>query len=324
MRIAIVGATGALGGDVLAALDDTRLAIDALVPIATDRSLGTEVEFLGDSVGIETSLSALRGVDLAFLCAPAAVSLDATRVCLRAKVFALDCSGALALSTDVPLVAELPAPDASVLGAPVLAIPPGASLAAARVLGPLHRALGITRVTATLLESASGAGRAGAQALSEETIALLSQQDAPEVPALGHPVAFDVLPWIGTIDDDGETAAERTFAGVVGRVLGGVPVSVTAVRTPVFCGEGLVIALETAQPASVAAAIEALAKTDGLELGAPAPTTRASAGSDLVHVGRIRRDPTRENGLLLWIAADGLRLTAAHAVRVAEARFARV
>ena len=321
MRIAVVGATGALGGELFAALDDARLPVDAIVPIATDRSLGTDVDFQGLAVPVETSLAALRGADLAFLCAPPDASLEATRLCLQAKVPAIDCAGALAGAAEVPLVAELPVGPA--LDAPVLAIPPGVALAAARVLGPLHRALGISRVAATVLESASGAGRAGVHALSEETIALLSQREAPDPPALGHPVAFDVLPWTGTIEGDGDTAAERRFAVIVGRLLGGAPVAATIVRAPVFCGDALVLAVETAQPASAAAAIEALAKADDVELGAPAPTTRAAAGSEAVHVGRIRRDASRPGGLLLWAAADGLRLTAAHAVRVAEARFGR-
>jgi len=324
MRVVVVGATGALGGELLAALDETRLAIDSLVPIATERSIGTDVEFQGASMPVETTLDAVRGAQLAFLCAPASASLEATRVCLHAKVPAIDCSGALALSPEVPLVAELHAPGTPPLDAPLLALAPGASLAAARVLGPIARTFGLSRVVATLLESASAAGRMGVHALSEETIALLSQQDAPDPPALGHPVAFDVVPWIGEIDEAGASAAERSFAAIVGRALGGVPIAVTALRMPVFCGEGVSLAIETVQPVEVSAALELLAKQDGIELGSAVPTTRAAAGSEAVHVGRVRRDPTRESGLLLWIAADGVRLTAAHAVRVAEARFARV
>ena len=325
MRVAVVGATGALGGELLSVLDETRLPIDALVPIATDRSLGADVEFQGMSMAVETSLAALRGADLAFLCAPPSASLEATRLCLHGKVVVVDASGALASAPEVPLVAELHVAGAPALDAPALAIPPGLALAAARVLGPLHRALGgVAHVGATLLASASAAGRAGVSALSDETIALLSQSDAPDPPALGHPIAFDVLPWDGAIDDTDTTPGERAFETVIGRVLGGAPVSATALRVPVFCGDSAVLAVEATGPATVAAAIEALAKAEGLELGAPAPTTRAAAGSADVHVGRIRRDPARERGVLLWLAADGLRLTAAHAVRVAEARFGRV
>jgi aspartate-semialdehyde dehydrogenase len=323
MRVAVVGATGALGTELLSLLDDSRLPIDAIVPIATDRSLGTDVEFQGAVLPVETELAALRGVDVAFLCAPPAASLEAVRIALRASIPALDCSGALAASAEVPLVAELGVPGAAALDAPVLAIPPGASLACARVLGPVARDLGLRRILVTLVESASGAGRAGVQALSEETIALLSQHDAPE-PALGHPIAFDVVPWIGEIDATGASSVETGFAAVLGRALGAVPIGVTALRAPVFCGEGAALAIETNEPASIERVVELLAKADGVELGTPAPTTRAAAGSDRVLVGRLRRDPSCANGILLWLAQDGLRLTAAHAVAVAEARFRRV
>jgi aspartate-semialdehyde dehydrogenase len=325
MRVAIVGASGALGGEVLAALDETRLPIDALVPIATERSLGNDVEFRGESIPIETELAKLRGVDLAFLCAPPAATLEAVRAALRAEVPAIDCSGALAANPDVPLVSELGVATSPALDVPLVALPTGAALACARVLAPLGRALGLRRVIATLLESASGAGRAGVLALSEETIALLSQQESPDPAALGHPVAFDVLPWIGEIDDAGVSAAEHALAAVLARALGPeVGIALTALRIPVFCGEGISLAAEFAEDVSLARIIELLAKVDGLDLGLPAPTTRAAAGSDDVFVGRVRRDPSCERGALLWLAADGLALTATHAVRVAEARFRRV
>jgi aspartate-semialdehyde dehydrogenase len=324
MRIAVVGATGALGAELLAALDEAELPLAKLVPIATDRSLGTDVEMRGDVVSVETELSALRGADLAFLCAPPAASLEAARLALQARIAAIDCSGALALRSEVPLVAELGVPGGAPLDAPILAVPPGVSLACARVLGPLGRAFGLRRAIATVLESASGSGRAGVQTLSEETIALLSQQDLPEPSALGHPVAFDVLPWAGEIDDEGTSAGERALSAVLARALGDVAIAATVVRVPVFCGEGVSLAVETGESTGLARIVELLAKTEGVDLASPAPTSRGAAGAERVHVGRLRADPSHERGVLLWLATDGLRLTAAHAVRVAEARFRRV
>jgi len=320
MRVAVVGATGALGSELLGALDDAHLPISTLVPIATDRSLGSEVELRGEALAVETDLERLHDADLVFLCAPAPASLEAARLALRARVAAIDCSGALAGNADVPLVAELGVPGAPALDAPILAVPPGASLACARVLGPIARAFGLRRVVATFLESASGAGRAGIQALSEETIALLSQQELPDPPTL----AFDVSSAIGEIDDAGGSAWERAFGTVLTRALGAVPLATTALRVPVFCGEGVSLAVDLAEPVELARIVELLAKADGLDLGSPAPSTRAAAGSEDVHVGRLRRDPSSEQGVLLFLTADGLRLTAAHAVRVAEARFRRV
>jgi aspartate-semialdehyde dehydrogenase len=345
VRIAIVGATGSLGAELLAVLDESSLAVTALVPIGTERSLGTEVEFRGGVFPVETELSALRGADFAFLCAPAAVSLEAARSLLRARVGAIDCSGALAMAPEVPLVVELGVAGAPSLEAPILAVPPGLSLACARVLAPIAREFGVARVVATLVLSASatGAGRANIEALAEETIALLTQQELPDPPALGHPVAFDTLPWVGDAEDDGATAHERAFAAVLGRALGGqnlptrsepqasevhqtgdAAVAITSLRIPTFCGDGASLAFETRDDVDPARVLDVLSKLPGVALAGLGPTTRAVAGSDLVQVGRVRTDPSRPGGLLAWLAADSVRLTAVHAVHVAEARFGRV
>lgn len=322
MRVAIVGATGSLGAEVLAVLDESALAVRELVPIATERSLGTEVEFRGGVFPVETELTALRGCDFAFLCAPVAASLEAVRALLHAQVAGIDCSGALAAAPEVPLVAEL----GGALDAPLLAIPPGLSLACARVVAPLARAFGVSRVVATLVlsASASGAGRAAVEALAEETISLLGQQELPDPPALGHPVAFDVLPWIGPIEDDGATAHERNFAAVLTRVLATASVAVTALRVPTFCGDGVTLAIEMGEQAPLEGVLDRLGKTAGVSLAGVGPTTRVAAGSDLVHVGRVRSDASRAESVLAWLTADSVRLSAAHAVRVAEARFGRV
>ena len=324
MRVAVVGATGSLGTELLAVLDESPLAVRELVPIASERSFGIEVEFRGGVFPVETELAALRGCDLAFLCAPAEVSLEAVRTVLHARVAAIDCSGVLAASPEVPLVGELGVPGAVLLGAPMLAVPPGLSLACTRVLAPLARAFGISRAVATLLvsASASGAGRVAVAALAEETIALLSQQELADPPSLGLPIAFDVLPWIGTTEDDGTTAHERGFVSVLRRTLGDASIAVTSVRMPTFCGDGAALAIEMREQASLQAVLDVLGKVPGLARAGIGPTTRAAAGSELVHIGRVRYDESRPASVLLWLAADSVRVTAAHAVRVAEARSA--
>jgi aspartate-semialdehyde dehydrogenase len=96
------------------------------------------------------------------------------------------------------------------------------------------------------------------------------------------------------------------------------------VRIPTFCGDGAALAIETREEASLESVLDVLGKVPGIAVAGIGPTTRAAAGSELVHVGRVRRDESRSGGVLVWLAADGVRLTAAHAVRVAEARFGRV
>jgi aspartate-semialdehyde dehydrogenase len=319
VRVAVVGASGVLGTELLIALDESRLPIAELVPIATERSLGTEVDFQGGSYPVETRHS-LEGVQLVFLCAPPSASLEWAARAVRAGAALIDVSGALAAREEAPLVAEQP--DGPGARAPIVAVPSGPALAWIRVLAPLARGLGIARVTGTALVSAGGAGRAGIEALQAETVALLGQADAPET-GLDHPLAFDLLPWTASLDAGAEDDGERALCAVVRRALGGsVRVAATCVRVPTFCGDAASLAVELAGPADPERAAELLDKADGVVLlrGGQAQSARAAAGTDFVWVGRLRRDPSCDAGLLLWLAADSTRLAAVQAVRIAEAR----
>jgi aspartate-semialdehyde dehydrogenase len=177
-----------------------------------------------------------------------------------------------------------------------------------------------------VLLPAAHAGRHGIEALSTETIALLSQVEAPETDVFAAPVAFDCLPAEGGLDSDepGATHFEVRLANEVRRLLDPAPqIAVTSVQVPTFVGEGSTLAIQTAAPVSVADALAALEKATGVELwdaGDGAPSTRDTAGRGEVLVGRVRRDPSHERGLLLWLATDGLRLAASEVVALAETR----
>jgi aspartate-semialdehyde dehydrogenase len=193
------------------------------------------------------------------------------------------------------------------------------------VLAPLHQALGgVRRVVGTGLLSASGSGRAGVDALHDETVALLAQSGDDEEPLLlDHPIAFDVLPWAGAIGDDGASETERALVASLRRGLGAeAAVSATIVRVPTFCGDAASLAIECAAPAEPARVREILRKALDVELvdDPRGPTTRATAGLERVLVGRVRSDPSRAGGVLLWLAADSARLAAADAVRTALGR----
>jgi aspartate-semialdehyde dehydrogenase len=323
-RVAVVGATGALGSEVARRLDEAGPWAGALMPVATERSLGAEVGFRDQAVAVETEAGCLRGADLVLLCAPPEASLGWARAALRLGVPALDCSGALALREEVPLALDAWAADPSGGPAPVVALPPGGALAWIRVLAPLHGELGLRRVVATALASAASSGLPGVEALQAETVALLGQAEAPESP-LDHPLAFDVLPWAGEVEEEGTSGVERELAALVHRALGaGLGVTVTVARVPTFCGDAASLALEAARPTTPLRVRELLRKAPEVELvdDPRGPTTRAAAGRDRVLVGRVRPDPSRPEGVLLWLAADSLCLAAAHAVRLAETRLA--
>jgi aspartate-semialdehyde dehydrogenase len=329
LRILLVGATGALGQEVRAALEASSLPIAALVPLASERSRGTEIEFRGELLYVESELPSLRGIDLLVLCAPAEASLDLIREALRAEVACIDCSGALADSPEIPVVMRGHS-SAAELTAPVVSVPSGVALGWARVVLALEKAAGIERVVGTVLHPAAHAGRRGIEALSAESIALLSQREAPESDVFAGPVAFDCLAEAnagahapGAAAESGTSALEAGLRAHLARLLDREAVlAVTGVQVPTFVGEGSSLAVETRRPLSVEDAMSAIDKAEGVELwaGEDAPSTRDTAGRDDALVGRVRRDPSRENGLLLWIATDGLRLVASEVVGVAEMR----
>jgi aspartate-semialdehyde dehydrogenase len=323
LRVVVIGASGALGSEVLAVLDERGFPVRELVAVAGERSIGAEIEFRGDLIPVLGERPVLRGADLVFLCAPPSVSLDMAADALRAEAPVIDLSGALAATPEVPLLLAGTHQPAEHLNAPAIATPPGPALAWLRALLPLDRAFRLRRVVATTLEAASRGGREGIESLSAETVALFNQSDPPEPQVFGRPVAFDCVPVLGRLEADGSTDHEAQLAALVRRLLGErVGIAVSCVQVPTFCGDGSSLAIETERGADPSEAIDRLRKAPGVEVESPdgAPTTRSVAGTDRVRVGRVRRDPSSTGGLLLWLAADTLRLAASNAVDLAEAR----
>jgi aspartate-semialdehyde dehydrogenase len=292
LRVAVVGATGTLGRELIDQLAERRFPIQELVPIASERSVGEDVEWLGHELPIVTEHT-LAGLDLVFLCTPSAAAPEWLRAALTARVACIDCSGA------------------------------GAALA--RVVSALRGSAVVQRVVATVCESASSAGRAGIDALQAETIALFAQQDPPEESPFIHGVAFDTLPSTGPIGVGDLTASEATTVRDFARLAPGVRAAITALRVPTFSGLGVQVAIELETALAPEAIEKLLDEAPGTRVfGTPAgPSLRDAAGDGDALVGRVRLDPTRVNGALLWLALDPVRITAASAVRLAELRGAR-
>jgi aspartate-semialdehyde dehydrogenase len=330
LRVGVVGATGAVGEEVLGLLQARRFPLQELAPIATERSLGTTVDVLGHELPVLTESSSLKGIDLAFVCTPRAEALPWVRAALEHRVVCIDLSGAAAeASEEVPLLAAdlEPGLAPATLEQPVLGAPAGASLAWARVLAPVHRAVGLRRVVGTAIEAASAAGRAGIAALETETVALFNQQEPPVSAVFEHGIAFDCLPSTGVSGSEGQTDTETVLVTQLHRLLGiEVPVAITSLRVPTFAGSGASLALETEQGIAPVECRELLSKAPGVTVWdetRSGPSMRETVGEEDVLVGRIRSDPSREGGILLWLAADPIRLAASNAVRLAEARFAQ-
>ncbi len=324
LRVGVAGASGALGREVLTVLSDRRFPVRKLEAFATDRSVGEEIEFGGETAAIEPAPKTLRGLDLLLVCTPPAVALDLVREALQSEVTCIDCTGAMADSSQVPLyVADLCAPD-SIRNAPLIASPAGVSLAWSHVLAAIEGVAGIERVVGTVLHSASRVGRAGIDALSTETLNLLNQKDAPTSDVFPSEVAFDCFALPGESEADRAASCERDLIRDLRRLVAtDLRVATSSVQVPTFAGEGSSLAVQTRRPLSVEQARELFRKAPGLELwdeDEVGPSTRQTAGQDFAAVGRVRPDPSVENGLLLWVAADTLRLAAINAVKIAETR----
>jgi aspartate-semialdehyde dehydrogenase len=325
LRIGVVGATGVLGSEVLALLEESSLPVRELVLVATDRSLGQEIEFRGDALPVESEPPKLRGLDLLFLCAPEGVCLEYARQALRAEVPCVDAAGALSSSHEVPLRVAAFGPSADPQETPLVVAPPGRALPWALILRPLHEAAGLRRVVGTALEAASCGGREGIESLYQESMAVFNQQDLPESKIFSRPVAFDCFPAAGAAA--AEVCATERETGVTGaleRLLGSdVKLALTGIQVPAFVGLGGTAALETADELDPKRAEALLGQAPGVELWegeTDGLTLRAAVGREEVLVGRVRRDESVEHGLLLWFAADVLRLAAANAVSLAVAR----
>jgi aspartate-semialdehyde dehydrogenase len=323
LRVAVVGATGSLGGELLDQLRERRFPIQELRPIATERSLGETIDWLGHELPVVTDVESLSGLDLVFLCTPAEPALEWVRRALQANVACFDFSGALAARSEVPLLAPGADLDPLALAAPLVSVPVAPALALTRVLAPLRETGGLKGLVVTLCDSASGAGQRGVDALQAETIALFNQEEPPET-GLPHTLAFDCLPSVGEPDELGNSPVEARVRRELVRLLDhDLPCSIGALRLPIFAGMGIQVALETERELSPERALECLTKAPDVAVWAQAegPSTRDAIGEEAVQVSRLRRNGATPHGISMWLTLDPVRVAASHALRVAEARF---
>jgi aspartate-semialdehyde dehydrogenase len=323
--VAVVGATGAAGGSLLRVLEDRLFPIGDFRAFASARSAGAVLRFRDHDVAVgEVEDDALQGADIVFFAAGAETSRRFAPAVAAGGGIAVDKSSAYRMDPAVPLV--VPEVNAETLAGHngIVANPNCVTIPLAVVLGPLHARFGLRHVTVATYQAASGGGRALAAELATQ-----ERDDAygrpPRRVIYPHVIHGNVVPggWAMVGDD---TEEETKVIAELRRVLGiaELPIGVTTVRVPVAVGHAAAVWIELDQPANAAEARLLLAASPGvLVVDDPAtqqyPTSRAVAGCDEVHVGRIRADRSRENGLALFLAADNLRKGAAtNAVQVAE------
>jgi aspartate-semialdehyde dehydrogenase len=328
LKVAVVGATGAVGEVMLSVLAERKFPVGEVVALASERSAGGEVAFGNDELVVR-DLAGFdpAGVDIALFSAGGDVSRAYAPKFAAAGAVVIDNSSAFRQDDDVPLVVAEVNPEA-MRQRPrgIIANPNCSTMQMLVALAPLHRAAGIERINVATYQSVSGTGRRALEELGKQTAGLLNFHGVePEV----YPVqiAFNVIPHGGDFLDNGYTTEEMKLVWETRKILGDprIGVNATVVRVPVFYGHSEAVAIETREKLTAGRARELLRQAPGIEVvdepvpgGYPTPVTHAS-GRDPVFVGRIREDLSHPRGLNLWIVADNIRKGAAlNAVQIAE------
>jgi len=331
-RVGVVGATGLVGEMMRSLLAERAFPMASLRLFASARSAGTRLRWQDGEIVVEEAATAdYTGLDIVFFSAGAATSLQLAPKAAAAGAVVIDNSAAWRGDPDVPLVVSEVNPHAlRSIPKGIIANPNCTTMAAMPVLKPLHAAAGLKRLVASTYQAVSGAGVEGireleaqVRAASDGGAALARDGAAADFPPprkWAVPIAFNVVPLNYRVAEDGYTDEEIKLRDESRKILEipGLPVSGTCVRVPVYSGHSLSINAEFERALSPAAALAILGEAPGVAL-ADTPNPLAATGRDPVFVGRVRRDPTVEHGLALFVTGDNLRKGAAlNAVQIAE------
>jgi aspartate-semialdehyde dehydrogenase len=324
--VAVVGATGAVGTEMIEVLEEREFPVTRLVPLASTRSAGGTVTFKGNEVPIEVlTKDSFAGVDIALFSAGADLSREFAPIAVKAGAVVIDNSAAWRMTPEVPLVVpEVNAHDIQ-RHKGIIANPNCSTIQMVVALKPLHDQARIKRIVVTTFQSVSGTGKDAMDELMAECQDLLSFKSAsPKV--YPYQIAFNCLPQIDEFLPSGYTKEEMKMVHETRKIMGDQSIHVTAttVRVPVYIGHSEAVNIETERKLSANEARAILSTAPGVLLyDDPAhkiyPMPLEVAGKDEVYVGRVREDESIANGLNLWVVADNLRKGAAlNAVQIAE------
>jgi aspartate-semialdehyde dehydrogenase len=337
VTVAVVGATGQVGGVMRRLLDESALDISQVRFFASARSAGSHLPWRGSEVLVEDAATAdPTGVDIALFSAGGSTSKALAPRFAAAGAIVVDNSSAWRMDPEVPLVvSEVNPGDLDHIAKGIVANPNCTTMAAMPVLKVLHEEAGLRRLVVSTYQAVSGSGLAGVEELAGQVRAAVAQDIAaltydgssvtlPEPVKYVAPIAFDVVPLAGSLvqDGSGETDEEQKLRNESRKILGipDLAVSGTCVRVPVFTGHSLSINAEFAEPISAERARALLEGAPGVTLS-EVPTPLQAAGQDPTYVGRLRQDPSVPGGrgLALFLSNDNLRKGAAlNAVQIAE------
>jgi aspartate-semialdehyde dehydrogenase len=328
VRVAVVGATGAVGSTMLGVMRERSFPADEVVPFASERSAGRRIDF-GDTDLTVRPLSGetIQGFDLALFSAGSGVSEEWAPRFAEAGAVVVDNSSHWRMHEDVPLVVSEVNPEALDRHRGIVANPNCSTMQMVVALKPILDSAGIERVVVSTYQSVSGTGQRAVEELHDQANAVIEAEELPPPSVYPHQIAFNVLPQVESFKDgDDYTTEERKMMRETRKILGAeeIGISATCARVPVYTGHSESVNVQTRDELSPAECRELLSRAPGVTViddpaNAIYPLAIDAAGRDDVLVGRIRADESAPRCLNLWIVGDNLRKGAAtNAVQVAE------
>ncbi|MFQ5861889.1 MAG: aspartate-semialdehyde dehydrogenase [Candidatus Brocadiales bacterium] len=330
VNVAVVGATGAVGAEMLRILEERAFPLKELRLLASSRSAGKKLPFKGKEVAIEElRADSFKGIDIALFSAGGAVSKEFVPHCVKAGAIAVDNTSAFRMDEGVPLVVPEVNPEEITRHKGIIANPNCSTIQMVMVLKPIHDAARIKRVVVSTYQAVSGAGWQAVNELEKETESILLNRGEYKRTVFPYQIAFNAIPQIPQSNaflPDGYTSEEMKMINETRKIMEkpSLRITVTTVRIPVVRGHSESVNIETERKLTREEARGILAKAPGVTvMDDPEhqiyPLATLASGRDETFVGRIREDSSVENGLNLWIVSDNLRKGAAlNAIQIAE------
>jgi aspartate-semialdehyde dehydrogenase len=326
LNVAVVGATGMVGHEMLRVLAQRHFPSERVVALASERSKGLSVSYNGGSISIDPlDENSFKGIDIALFAASSDIALMYGPLAAEAGALVIDNSSAWRMKENVPLVVPEVNSDDIRDNEGIVANPNCCAIPLTVILNPLKRAVGLERVLVSTYQSASGAGRALVDELEEQTKAIAAGTE-PQAVAYPYQLAYNVVPGGWRPEPEGYNEEEVKIVNETRKILHMPELRITAtcVRVPVPIGHGESVFVETTRKITADEARTLFGSAPGVMVEDDPhaklyPTPHGVAGKDEVYVGRIRNDASTKNGLALWLVSDNLRKGAAlNAVQIAE------
>ncbi len=324
--VAVAGATGIVGREIIEILEERKFPIAELVPLASERSEGERIEYHGKTIVVrKLTKDSFNNVDVAFFSAGGERSLELAPAAVKSGAVVIDNSSAFRMDPVVPLVVPEVNVNAITKHNGIIANPNCSTIALALALKPIHDTAKIKRIVVTTFQSVSGTGKKAMDELAQQTVALLNFRDI-ETNIYPHQIAFNCLPHIDVFLENGYTKEEMKIVNETKKILedDSIRVTATAVRVPVFRCHSESVNIETEKKISANEVRAILSTASGVIVYDDPkrnvyPHAIGVAGRDETYVGRIREDESIQHGINFWIVSDNLRKGAAlNAVQIAE------